>query len=187
MNASVTTIDQGRHWYCLYVRSSFEKRVIESLRERIHLENIENQFYEILLPSEEVLEMREGKKRKVSKTIFPGYILLNMEMNEAAWRLVRKVPHVLSFLGGSGGRPIPVSQKEIDKILQKLHENEHKPRPKVLFQPGQKIKIIKEPFLGFTGEVKKVDYDKKNRLQVSVVVFQRPILVELEFNQVQAI
>lgn len=178
-------IENKKRWYVVHVRASFEKQVIQNLKERIQFEGLENQFGDIVMPTEDVLEMRNGRQRKVPRKFFPGYLLIYMEMNEATWYTVRKTPSVLGFLGGGGDRPIPLSQREVDAIFERLHETEGKPRPKVVFEPGQMVRIISEPFKGFTGVVEVADYEKKNRLRVSVTVFQRATSVELEFNEVE--
>jgi transcriptional antiterminator NusG len=183
---SKVNIDQTKRWYVVHIRAGFERQVIHNLKERIQLEGLDSQFGEIVMPSEDVIEMRNGRKRKVPRKFFPGYILIQMEMNEATWYVVHKAPYVLGFLGGRGDKPIPLSQREVDAIFERLHETEGKARPKVLFEPGQMVRIISEPFKGFTGVVEEVDYEKKNRLRVSVIVFQRATSVELEFSEVEA-
>lgn len=183
---SKINVEQAKRWYVVHARAGFEKQVMQNLQERIHFEELESQFGEIVMPSEDVIEMRNGKKRKVPRKFFPGYILVQMEMNEATWYVVQKTPYVLGFLGGRGDKPIPLSQREVDAIFERLHETEGKARPKVLFEPGQMVRIISEPFKGFTGVVEEVDYEKKNRLRVSVIVFQRATSVELELGEVEA-
>lgn len=174
-----------KRWYVIHARAGLEKQVANSLRERIRLEAISNRFGEIIVPTEEVIEMHKGQKRKVPRKFFPGYVLINMEMDEKTWYLVHKTPNVLGFLGGTSDKPVPLSVREADAILHRIQETADKPRPKVLFEPGQMVRIVGGPFADFNGVVEAVDYEKKNRLQVSVFVFGRATPVELDFSQVE--
>jgi transcriptional antiterminator NusG len=184
---SSVDVDSQKHWYVLHVRTGYEQPVIENLRALIQTEGAEDQFGDIVTPTEEVLEMHKGRQRKVKRKFFPGYILINMTMNDVALQLVRHVrnKNILGFLG-SGDRPAPLSQREVDDIFERLHATKGKPKLKVSFQPGQVVKIIAGPFAGFNGVVEEADYEKKNCLRVSIVVFQRATSVELEFSEVKA-
>jgi len=176
---------QEKRWYVVHARASYEKHVAQNLHERVQLEGLSDSFGEILVPIEEVIEIRKGQKRKVPRKFLPGYVLVNMMMNEQTWYLVRKTPNVLGFLGGTSDKPVALSTREVDTILQRLQESVDKPRPKVLFEPGQVVRITEGPFADFNGVVEAADYDKKNLLRVSVFVFGRATPVELEFTQVE--
>jgi transcriptional antiterminator NusG len=141
-------------------------------------------FGDVLVPTEEVVEMRDGQRRKSDRKFFPGYVLVNMEMNDDTWHLVKSVPKVMGFIGGSSDRPAPISDKEADAILQRVQEGVDKPRPKVLFEPGEVVRVTDGPFNDFNGVVEDVDYDK-SRLKVAVLIFGRSTPVELEFGQVE--
>ena len=174
-----------KRWYVIRVRAGLEKKAIETLHSLIYSSGLEDQFGDIVTPTEEILEMRNGRKRRVPRKFFPGYILINMVMNEHTRHLVRDIrnKNVLGFLG-SGDHPVPLSQSEVDGIFERLQETAGKPRPKILFQPGQMVQIISDPFVGFKGVVKEVDYEK-NRLNVSVIVFQRATAIDLNFSEVK--
>jgi transcriptional antiterminator NusG len=174
----------SKHWYVVHAYSGFEQQVKRSLEERIRRKNLEDKFGEILVPTEEVVEMREGQKRKSERKFFPGYVLVQMEMNDETWHLVKDAPKVLGFIGGTGDKPTPISEKEAMAILQRVQEGADKPRPKVLFEPGEMVRIIDGPFNDFNGVVEEVDYEK-NKMRVSVLIFGRSTPVELEFGQVE--
>ncbi|ELA09429.1 transcription antitermination protein [Moraxella macacae 0408225] len=171
-------------WYIVQAFSGFEKQVQRSLIERINRSEHKELFGQVLVPTEEVIEMRDGKKRKSERKFFPGYVLIEMEMNDHTWHLVKECPRVMGFIGGTPENPAPITQKEADAILNRLNHNENKPRPKTLFEPGEEVLVIDGPFTEFRGLVEKVDYEK-SRLQLTVNVFNRPTPVELEFNQVE--
>ncbi|MBK1691366.1 transcription termination/antitermination protein NusG [Ectothiorhodospira mobilis] len=171
-------------WYVVHAYSGFENQVKRSLRERIHRMGMEDRFGEILVPTEEVVEMRDGQKRKSERKFFPGYVLVQMEMDEDTWHLVKDVPRVLGFIGANQDRPTPLSEKEAEAILNRMQEGAEKPRPKVLFEPGEVVRVIEGPFNDFNGVVEEVNYDK-NRLLVAVQIFGRSTPVELEFHQVE--
>ena len=171
-------------WYVVHAYSGFENHVKRSLIERISHSGLEDKFGEILVPTEEVVEMREGQKRKSDRKFFPGYVLVQMELNEDTWHLVKSVPRVMGFIGGSSDRPAPITDKEAEAILQRVQEGVDKPRPKVLFEPGEVIRIIDGPFNDFNGVVEEVDYEK-SRMRVSVLIFGRSTPVDLEFGQVE--
>ena len=177
--------DRGKkRWYVIHAYSGYENYVIRALQERIQLKGLENCFGEIIVPTEEVVEMRAGQKRKSERKFFPGYVLVQMEMNDETWHLVRDIPRVLGFIGGTAERPAPITDKEVNTILQRVEEGEKKPRPKVLFEPGEVVRVIDGPFADFNGTVEDVNYEK-NRLRVSVSIFGRSTPVELEFGQVE--
>ncbi len=171
-------------WYVVHAYSGFENQVVRSLKERIKLYNMEDKFGEVLVPTEEVVEMRAGQKRKSDRKFFPGYVLVQMEMDDNTWHLVKDVPKVMGFIGGTSNRPAPISDKEADKILQRVQEGVEKPKPKVLFEPGEVVRVTEGPFADFNGVVEEVNYEK-SRLRVAVLIFGRSTPVELEFGQVE--
>ncbi|WP_405244237.1 transcription termination/antitermination protein NusG [Lentisalinibacter salinarum] len=176
----------AKRWYIVHAYSNFEHKVKSSLEERIKLAGLEDKFGEILVPTEEVVEMREGQKRRSERKFFPGYVLVNMEMDDETWHLVKDVPKVLGFIGGSSDRPAPISDMEADAILQRVKEGVDKPRPKVLFEPGEVVRVTDGPFNDFNGVVEHVNYDK-NRLRVAVQILGRSTPVELDFGQVEKV
>lgn len=171
-------------WYVVHAYSGFEQHVKRSLEERIQLAGMQDMFGEIMVPTEEVVEMRDGQKRKSDRKFFPGYVLVKMEMNDETWHLVKDVPRVMGFIGGTSDKPAPISEKEADAILNRVQEGAEKPRPKVLFEPGEVVRIIDGPFNDFNGVVEVVDYDK-SRLRVEVSIFGRSTPVDLEFSQIE--
>jgi transcriptional antiterminator NusG len=171
-------------WYVVQAFSGYEARVQKALLEHIKIHGLEDKFGQVLVPTEEVIEMRAGQKRKSARKFFPGYVLVEMAMDEEAWHLVKSVPRVLGFIGGTSDRPAPISSKEAERILQRLEESTDKPKPKTLFEPGEVVRVNEGPFADFNGVVEEVDYDK-NRIKVSVSIFGRSTPVELEFTQVE--
>ncbi len=171
-------------WYVVSAYSGFEQHVKRSLMERIKLNEMESSFGEIMVPTEEVVEMRAGAKHKSERKFFPGYVLVQMDMNEDTWHLVKDVPKVMGFIGGTSDKPAPISDKEANNILDRVQEGVEKPRPKVLFEPGEVVRIIDGPFNDFNGVVEDVDYDK-SRIKVEVSIFGRSTPVDLEFGQVE--
>ncbi len=171
-------------WYVVHAYSNYENQVKRSLEERIEREGLQDQFGKILVPTEEVVEMRMGQQRKSDRKFFPGYVLVQMELTDETWHLVRDVPRVLGFIGGSSDRPAPISDKEADAILNRVEEGVNKPKPKVLFEAGEVVRVIDGPFKDFNGVVEEVNYDK-SRLRVSVLIFGRSTPVELGFGQVE--
>ena len=171
-------------WYIVHAYSNFEHRVKSGLEERIARMGLQEKFGEILVPTEEVVEMREGSKRRSERKFFPGYVLVQMEMDDETWHLVKEVPKVLGFIGGSSDRPAPITEKEADRILQRVQEGVDKPRPKVLFEPGEVVRVTDGPFNDFSGVVEQVNYEK-NRIQVGVQILGRSTPVELDFSQVE--
>jgi len=171
-------------WYVVQVRSGYERKVLEALNTRIKQGSFTKRFGRIIVPTEEVVEMRQGKKRKTARKFYPGYVLVEMEMDEDTWYLVQKTPGAAKFIGGTSGKPVPLSMKAVDNILQQMQEGTDKPRPKVLFEVGEVVRVVDGPFADFNGEVEEVNYEK-NRMRVSVIIFGRATPVELEFDQVK--
>ena len=174
----------AKRWYVVHAYSGFENQVVRMLGERIQRSGLQDSFGEVLVPTEEVVEMRDGQKRRSDRKFFPGYVLVQMEMNDDTWHLVKSVPKVMGFIGGTSDRPAPISDREANAILQRVHEGAEKPRPKVLFEPGEMVRVIDGPFNDFNGVVEEVNYDK-SKLKVSVLIFGRPTPVELDFGQVE--
>jgi len=171
-------------WYVVHAYSGFEAQVKRSLEERVNRYGMDDFFGEILVPTEEVVEMRGGQQRRSERKFFPGYVLVHMDMTDDTWHLVKDVPKVMGFIGGTGDRPAPITDREADAILQRVQEGVEKPRPKVLFEPGEVVRVIDGPFNDFNGVVEEVDYEK-SRLKVSVLIFGRSTPVDLEFGQVE--
>lgn len=171
-------------WYVVHAYSGYENQVRKSLEERIKHSGMLESFGQVLVPTEEVVEMREGQKRKSDRKFFPGYVLVQMEMNDDTWHLVKSVPRVMGFIGGSADRPAPITDKEADAILRRVEEGVDKPKPKILFEPGEVVRITDGPFNDFNGVVEEVDYEK-SKMRVSVLIFGRSTPVELEFGQVE--
>ncbi|HHJ12349.1 MAG TPA: transcription termination/antitermination protein NusG [Chromatiales bacterium] len=176
----------AKRWYVVHAYSNFEQQVKRALEERIKRAGMEDKFGEILVPTEEVVEMKDGQKRRSERKFFPGYVLVQMEMDDDTWHLVKSVPKVLGFIGGSGDKPAPISDKEAEQILNRMQEGAEKPRPKVLFEPGEVVRVTEGPFNDFNGVVEEVNYDK-NRLLVAVQIFGRSTPLELEFHQVEKV
>jgi transcriptional antiterminator NusG len=173
-----------KRWYVVHAYSGYEKQVMRSLKERVRLHNMEDQFGDILVPTEEVVEMRAGQKRKSERKFYPGYVLVQMEMNDATWHLVKETARVMGFIGGTSDKPAPITEKEAAAILRRVEDSTEKPKPKTLFEPGEVVRVTEGPFVDFTGVVEVVNYDK-SRLQVAVLIFGRSTPVELEFGQVE--
>lgn len=174
----------GKRWYVVHAYSGFEKQVKRSLEDRIERAGMQELFGQVLVPTEEVVEMKGGQKRRSDRKFFPGYVLVEMEMTDETWHLVKDVPKVMGFIGGTADRPAPISEREADVILNRVQEGVDKPRPKVLFEPGEMVRVVDGPFNDFNGVVEEVDYDK-SRLKVAVLIFGRSTPVELEFHQVE--
>lgn len=173
-----------KRWYVVHAYSGFEKSVQRALAERIARSGMQDKFGQILVPVEEVVEMKSGQKSISERKFFPGYVLVEMEMDDDTWHLVKSTPKVTGFVGGTATKPTPISEKEVEKILQQMQEGVEKPRPKVLFEVGEMVRIKEGPFTDFNGTVEEVNYEK-NRLRVSVSIFGRATPVELEFSQVE--
>lgn len=171
-------------WYVVHAYSGYEKRVAASLKEQIELQGMQDLFGEILVPTESVVEMRDGKKRKSERKFYPGYVLVEMDMEDASWHLVRSTPRVMGFIGGTAEKPAPLTAKEAEGILQRVKDGAEKPTQKTIYEPGEVVRVADGPFADFNGTVEKVNYEK-SRLQVSVSIFGRSTPVELEFSQVE--
>ena len=174
----------SKRWYVVQAFSQYEKSVMRSLHEQIALHGMEDRFGDILVPTEEVVEMKEGKKRKSERKFYPGYVLVNMEMDDETWHLVKGIPRVLGFVGGNADRPAPITEAEAALILDRVSDGGETPRPKTLFEPGELVRVTDGPFADFNGTVQEVNYEK-SRLQVAVMIFGRSTPVELEFGQVE--
>jgi len=173
-----------KRWYVVHAYSGFERQVRKMLLDRIARCNAPEMFGDVLVPTEEVVEMRDGQRRKSDRKFFPGYVLVNMEMNDETWHLVNSVPKVMGFIGGTSDHPAAISDAEADSILQRVEEGSEKPRPKVLFEPGEVVRVIDGPFNDFSGVVEEVNYEK-SRLRIAVLIFGRSTPVDLEFGQVE--
>jgi len=174
----------AKRWYVIHAYSGFEAQVKRSLEERVRRAGLEDAFASVLVPTEEVVEMRNGQQRKSERKFFPGYVLVNMDLTDETWHLVKSVPKVMGFIGGKEDRPAPITEKEANAILQRMREGVEKPRPKVLYEPGEVVRVVDGPFTDFNGVVEDVDYDK-SRVKVSVLIFGRATPVDLEFSQVE--
>ena len=173
-------------WYVVHAYSNFEHKVAEGLKERVKMLGLEHKFGDILVPTEEVVEMRDGQKRRSDRKFFPGYVLVQMEMDEESWHLVKETPKVLGFIGGTKDKPAPITEKEANTILRRVEEGVDKPKPKVLFEPGDIVRVTDGPFNDFNGVVESVNYEK-SRLHVAVQILGRSTPVELEFSQVEKV
>lgn len=171
-------------WYVVHAYSGFEKSVMRALTERISRQEMQDKFGRILVPVEEVVEMKNGQKSISERKFFPGYVLVEMLMDDDSWHLVKNTPKVSGFVGGTATKPTPISQKEVEKIMQQMQDGVEKPRPKILFDIGEMVRVKEGPFTDFNGSVEDVNYDK-SRLRVSVTIFGRATPVELEFSQVE--
>ena len=174
----------GKRWYVVHAYSGFEKSVSRALEERINRAGMRDKFGQILVPVEEVVELKGGHKSISERKFFPGYILVEMEITDETWHLVKNTNKVSGFVGGSSNRPTPISQKEVDKIMAQMQEGAEKPRPKVLFEVGEMVRVKDGPFTDFNGNVEEVNYEK-NKLKVTVTIFGRATPVELDFAQVE--
>jgi transcriptional antiterminator NusG len=174
----------GMRWYVVQAYSGFEHHVKRSLEDRIARADMQSRFGQILVPTEEVVEMRDGQRRKSERKFFPGYVLVQMEMDDETWHLVNSAPKVLGFIGGTSDRPAPITEREALAIMQRVQEGVDKPRPKVLYEPGEVVRVTDGPFNDFNGVVEEVNYEK-SRLRVAVLIFGRSTPVELEFSQVE--
>lgn len=176
----------AKRWYVVHAYSGYEKQVMRSLQERVKLAGMEDAFGEIIVPTEEVVEMRSGQKRKSERKFFPGYVFVQMEMSEAAWHLIKATPRVLGFIGGTADKPAPITEREADAMLRRIADSDEKPRPRTLFEPGETVRVVDGPFADFNGVVEEINYEK-SRLQVAVTIFGRSTPVELEFSQVEKV
>ena len=174
----------SKRWYVVHAYSGFEKSVQRALVDRVNRSGMQDSFGQILVPVEEVVEMRAGQKTVTERKFFPGYVLVEMEMNDESWHLVKSTPKVTGFVGGTANKPAPISEKEVEKIMQQMQEGVDKPRPKVLFEIGEVVRVKEGPFTDFHGSVEDANYEK-NKLRVSVTIFGRATPVELDFAQVE--
>jgi len=177
---------KAKQWYVVHAYSGYENLVMNEIRARAKQQNMLDKVGDVVVPSEEVVEMRAGQKRKSTRKFFPGYVLVNMVMDDDTWYMIRDIPRVLGFIGGSSHshRPTPISEKEAQAILQRVEDGVTKPKPKILFEPGEVVRVKEGPFVDFNGVVEEVNYEK-NRLRVAVLIFGRSTPVELEFGQVE--
>ncbi|MCY4427633.1 MAG: transcription termination/antitermination protein NusG [Halieaceae bacterium] len=178
------TLASSKRWYVVHAYSGYEKKVANALQERIELKGMNERFGQVLVPTEEVVEMRGGQKRRSERKFFPGYVLVQMELRDDTWHLVKSTPWVMGFIGGKADRPTPITEAEANAILQRVEEGQDTPRPKTLFEPGEMVRVVDGPFNDFNGVVEEVNYEK-SRLRVSVLIFGRATPVELEFGQVE--
>ena len=178
-----STVD-GMRWYVVQAYSGFEKRVQQSMQTRIDRSDLKDQFGQVLVPTEDVVELKNGQKRTSERKFFPGYVLVQMAMSEAAWHLVKSVPRVSGFVGGTSAEPVPISEREAQAILQQVVEGAEHPRPKYTFAPGEVVRVTDGPFQEFNGTVEDVNFEK-SKLRVAVTIFGRSTPVELSFSQVE--
>ena len=172
-------------WYVLHVYSGFEAKVAEAIRDKAQKQGIEDRIEDIMVPTEEVVEIKRGQKVNSERKVFPGYVLAKMDMSDQIWHLVKNTPKVTGFWGG-GNRPVPISEKEAARLMTQLQEGIEKPRAAVTFDIGEKVKVMEGPFATFEGMVEEID-EEKGRVKVSVSIFGRATPVELEFSQVEKI
>ena len=174
----------SKEWYVIHAYSGYENKVREALIERIQRFDMEKSFGEIMVPSEEVVELRGGQERRTQRKFFPGYVLINMELNDDTWHLVKDTPRVMGIIGGSKEKPIPISEEEAKSIMQQLEHGTEMATPKVTFEPGEMVRVIEGPFNDFSGVVEEVNFEK-SKVHVAVLIFGRSTPVELEFSQVE--
>ena len=173
-----------KEWYVIKIATGYEGKLLKNLEELAKLKGLSHHFGEHLVPTEDVVDVKAGKKRVSSKRFFPGYLLMQIDMSDEVWRLIKSVPKIHGFVGGEQGRPAPIAEEEIKKIVELVNAGGDKPRPKVLYVLGEVVRIKEGPFSDFNAVVEDINYDK-NRLRVSVSIFGRPTPVDLEFNQVE--
>ena len=171
-------------WYAVQAFSGYEKSVLRALQERIVRSNLQDMFGQILVPVEEVVEMKAGQKSISERKLYPGYVLVQMDMNDDSWHLVKSTPRVTAFIGGTALKPTPIKDKEVDIILQRMDDSKRNPTQKLTFEKGESVRIIVGPFKDFSGNVEDINYEK-SKLRVSVVIFGRATPVELEFDQIE--
>jgi transcriptional antiterminator NusG len=187
------TPNANMRWYVVHAYSGFEKSVAQALRDRIVRAEMQDRFGEVLVPTEEIVEMRAGQKRRSERKFFPGYVLVQIvthdeggipRIDSESWHLIKETPKVMGFIGGTADRPLPIADKEANMILQRVQDGVEKPKPKVLFEPGQMVRVVDGPFNDFNGVVEEINYEK-SRLRVAVLIFGRSTPVELAFGQVE--
>lgn len=183
-SAPVAGNDANKSWYVVSAYAGYEKKVAQAIRDRIEMSPLRDKFGEVLVPAEEVLELRAGQKRRSERKFFPGYILIHMEMDTDTWQIVKQTPRVKGFVGGTMRNPVPISDAEADLILDRVHHSNQTVSPKVVYSSGELVRVIDGPFNDFNGVVEEVNYEK-NRLVVAVTIFGRSTPVELDFSQVE--
>lgn len=183
-NSEQNVNETGKHWYVVHAYSGYEKQVMRALRERINLSALADKFGEIMVPSEEVVEMKAGKKRRSERKFYPGYVLVEMVLDSDTWHLVKETPRVMGFIGGKADEPAPITDAEAEVILQRVRVGSEQATPKTMFEPGELVRVIDGPFNDFSGVVEEVNYEK-SRLHVAVTIFGRSTPVELDFGQVE--
>ncbi len=184
MNAEAPVAPNPRHkWYIVHAYSNFEKKVAESIREQAKSQGLEENFSDILVPTEDVVEIRRGRKVNAERKFFPGYVLVKMELTDEAYHLIKNTPKVTGFLG-SGSKPMPVSEKEVARIIGAIEEGVERPKPTISFEIGEQVRVTDGPFASFNGSVEHVD-EERARLRVTVSIFGRATPVELEYGQVE--
>jgi transcriptional antiterminator NusG len=176
----------AKRWYVMHVYSGFEKKAKQAILEKAEKQGLTEMFEEILVPTEEVVEVRRGSKVNAERKFFPGYVLIKMDMTDQTWHLVRDTPKVTGFLGGSGTRPVPISESEAQRIMSQVKEGIERPRPSITFEVGEQVRVADGPFTSFNGTVEEVD-EERSRLKVAVSIFGRSTPVELEYTQVEKI
>jgi transcriptional antiterminator NusG len=184
IDSAASVISSTKKWYVVHAYSGFEKNVARTLLERVELSNLKEFFGEILVPTEEVVEMRGGQKRRSERKFFPGYVLVQMELNDDTWHLVKETPRVMGFIGGKADQPAPLTDAEANAILDRVAAGSEKATPKTVFEPGEIVRVIDGPFNDFSGVVEEVNYEK-SRLHVAVTILGRSTPVELDFDQVE--
>ncbi len=186
MTEALNTSAAPMRWYVVHAYSGMEKAVERNLRERVERSGMQAKFGRILVPTEEVVEMKNGKKAVTERRFFPGYVLVEMVMDDESWHLVKNTSKVTGFVGGAKNRPVPISDDEVMKIVNQMQEGTEKPRPKVEWEVGEVVRVKEGPFTDFNGSIEEVNYDK-NKLRVSVTIFGRATPVELDFHQVEKV
>ena len=171
-------------WYVLHVYSGFEKKVAESIKEQAEKKGWGNWVGEVLVPTETVVDVQKGKKVESERKFFPGYVLIQMEMNDDTWHMIKQTPKTTGFLGGK--KPVAMTQKEAEHVMQQMQEGFEKPRSRVVYETGEQVRVIDGPFASFTGVIDEVDTEK-TRMKVSVTIFGRPTSVDLDFAQVEKV
>lgn len=186
VTAENVTPTHNKRWYVVHAYSGMEKAVERNLRERIDRSELQSKFGRILVPMEEVVELKNGKKSVTERRFFPGYVLVEMEMGDDTWHLVKHTNKVTGFVGGAKNRPVPISEAEVLKIVHQMQEGVEKPRPKVEWSVGEMVRVKEGPFTDFNGAIEDVNYDK-SKVRVSVTIFGRATPVELDFSQVEKV
>ena len=176
----------AKKWYALYARSSYEEKVKVMIEELVERHGAKDLIADILIPTEAVIELKNGQRKETKRKFFPGYMLINMELTEEIWFLIKNTKHVINFIGGSLGKPSPIPQREIDNILTQVQEGTDKPKPKVAYQLGEEVLVTSGPFNEFTGVIESVNYEK-SILKIEVIIFGRSTPVELKFSQIEKV